>query len=109
MKFRLELTHSAAADLQDIIEWIAGNDSVELALQVLDKIQAKVNSLCHYPERGSIPPELKKLGIDRYRQVFFKPYRIIYHVRERRVIVNLIADGRKDMSALLQRRLTLRI
>ncbi|MGH8035869.1 MAG: hypothetical protein ACREO9_11630 [Lysobacterales bacterium] len=52
---------------------------------------------------------MKKLGIDRYRQVFFKPYRIIYHVRDHRVIVNLIADGRRDMSALLQRRLTSRI
>ncbi len=43
--------------------------------------------------------------MDKYREVFFKPYRIIYHVREERVIINLIADGRRDMSVLIQRRL----
>ena len=106
MKYAVELTRSAAADLNDIVEWIAGNDSVERALHVLGKIQSKLESLCLEPARGSAPPELRNLGIDRYSQVFFKPYRIIYHVRDQRVIVNLIADGRRDMSVLLQRRLT---
>ena len=45
------------------------------------------------------------LGMEKCREVFFKPYRIIYHIRGERVIVNLIADGRRDMEALLQRRL----
>ena len=43
--------------------------------------------------------------MDKYREVYFKPYRIIYHARGERVIINLIADGRRDMSVLLQRRL----
>ena len=80
MKYTADLTRSAEADLNDIVEWIARDDSV--------------------------PLELRNLGIDRYRQVLFMPYRIIYHVRNRRVIVNLIVDGRRDMSVLLQRRLT---
>jgi len=106
MNYTVELTRSAEADLEDIIEWIARNDSIERAMHVLDKIQSRIDSLCHQPERGSIPPELKGLGIDRFREVFFKPYRIIYHIREQRVIVGLIADGRRNMTALLQRRLT---
>jgi toxin ParE1/3/4 len=105
MKYPVELTRSAEADLHDIIEWIAQNDSTEQALHVLDKIHSSLESLSGQPERGSVPAELKTLGIVRYRQVFFKPYRIIYHVRDRRVIVNLIADGRRDMLVLLQRRL----
>ena len=80
MKYAVELTRSAAADLNDIVEWIAGNDSVERALHVLGKIQSKLESLCPEPARGSAPPELRNLGIDRYRQVFFKPYHI--HNRE---------------------------
>jgi toxin ParE1/3/4 len=102
MKYTVELTRSAEADLNDIVEWIARNDSVA---HVLEQIQSKLESLCRKPERGSVPLELRNLGIDRYRQVLFKPYRIIYHVRDRRVIVNLIVDGRRDMSVLLQRRL----
>jgi len=106
MKFSVELTRSAQADLNNIIEWIAINDGVDRALHVLEQIHLKLGSLCHEPERGSIPQELRNLGIDRFRQVFFKPYRIIYQVRESRVVVSLIADGRRDMTALLQRRLT---
>ena len=106
MNFVVELTRSAVGDLNDIVYWVAQKDSAESALYVLDQIQEKIDSLAQHPDRGSIPPELRNFGVDRYREVFFKPYRIIYHVREHRVIINLIADGRRDMSALLQRRLT---
>ena len=106
MKFTVELTKSAEADLNDIIQWIARNDSADRAFHVLDQIQSRLDSLCLEPERGSIPRELRNLGSDRYRQIFFKPYRIIYQVKEERVVVSLIADGRRDMSVLLQRRLT---
>ncbi|MCY4059988.1 MAG: type II toxin-antitoxin system RelE/ParE family toxin, partial [Gammaproteobacteria bacterium] len=40
-----------------------------------------------------------------YREVFFKPYRNIYRVVEDTVYVFVIADGRRDMQTLLQRRL----
>ena len=105
MKYTVELTRSAEADLNDIVEWIAQIDSVTHALHVLEQIQSRLESLCKQPQRGSVPLELRNLGSDRYRQVLFKPYRIIYHVRDRRVIVNLIVDGRRDMSVLLQLRL----
>lgn len=108
MKYTVELTRSAEADLNNLIEWIAGNDSTEHALHVLHQIQTKLKSLSQQPERGSIPAELRNLGIDRYRQIFFKPYRIIYRVKDQRVIVYLLADGRRDMTTLLQRRLTAR-
>ena len=44
-------------------------------------------------------------GIREYREIFFKPYRIIYRVMENNVYVLAIADGRRDMRTLLQRRL----
>jgi toxin ParE1/3/4 len=40
-----------------------------------------------------------------WREVFFKPYRIIYEVRSGGVYIVFIADGRRDMRTLLQRRL----
>ena len=105
MTYSVELTVSAVDDLNDIVQWIARNDSADKALNVLDQIQARINSLKDQPTRGAAPLELKNLDIDKYREVFFKPYRIVYHVRENRVIINLIADGRRDTSVLLQRRL----
>ena len=55
--------------------------------------------------RGSYPKELAGLGIKEYRQTFFKPYRVIYRVTDNKVIIYLIADGRRDMQSLLARRL----
>lgn len=37
--------------------------------------------------------------------MFFKPYRAIYRVQDKKVIIYLIADGRRDMQSLLSRRL----
>ncbi|WP_233582642.1 type II toxin-antitoxin system RelE/ParE family toxin [Candidimonas sp. SYP-B2681] len=64
-----------------------------------------MDSLSKYPERGSYPKELVSLGIKEYRQTFFKPYRVIYRVTDTQVIIELIADGRRDMQSLLARRL----
>jgi len=48
---------------------------------------------------------LLALGIREYRQSLFKPYRVIYRVIGQRVYIYLIVDGRRDMQALLARRL----
>ena len=54
---------------------------------------------------GAFPAELLALGIKRYRQVFFKPYRVIYRVLDDNVAVMLIVDGRRNLKSLLERRL----
>jgi toxin ParE1/3/4 len=61
--------------------------------------------LATFPDRGPHPKELQALGIREYRQTFFKPYRLIYRVIGRQVLIYLIADGRRDMRSLLSRRL----
>lgn len=54
---------------------------------------------------GKYPKELASLGMRQFRQVHHKPYRMNYQVGREAVTVFLIADGRRDMQALLQRRL----
>ena len=56
-------------------------------------------------ERRDGGEDFLALGVREYRQTFFKPYRVIYRVVGECVYVYLIADGRRDMQALLQRRL----
>jgi toxin ParE1/3/4 len=72
---------------------------------VLDRISEAFRKLAELPERGTYPKELSEVGIREFREVFFKPYRIIYRVERRTLYVYLIADGRRDMQALLSRRL----
>ena len=45
------------------------------------------------------------MGVHSYRQVHFKPYRVIYRVVGQTVVVLVIADGRRNLKALLERRL----
>ena len=45
------------------------------------------------------------MGLREYREVYFKPYRIIYRIIAQHVYVMVIADGRRDMQILLERRL----
>jgi toxin ParE1/3/4 len=41
-----------------------------------------------------------------FRQVFFKPYRVIYSVTRTEIVIHLIADGRRNLQSLLFDRLT---
>lgn len=99
------LTEDAAGDLEDLYEYIFGQAGPEQADYVLERIEAALESLTASPHRGAWPNELLDLGIREYREVFFKPYRIIYRVIDKSVYVVLIVDGRRDMQSLLQRRL----
>ena len=105
MRFEVVLTPDAERDLEDIHSYIATYDSVENADRVLDRLLEVAESLSTHPERGSVPKELRPLGMKEYRQSFFKPYRVIYRVLQQQVVVYLIADGRRDMQSLLLRRL----
>ena len=80
-------------------------DCVASADHVLDELMRTVASLSRSPERGSYPKDLMALGINEYRQPSFKPYRVIYRVVNRQVIIHLIADGRCNMQSVLARRL----
>ena len=85
--------------------YICEFDGVAIANYVLDALMDVVENLSRLPERGSYPKELVSLGIKEYRQTFFKPYRVIYRVADNKVIIYLIVDGRRDMQAVLARRL----
>jgi len=105
MRVEVLLTENAERDLEDIHSYIAQFDSPKNADHVLDRLLEVAETLAAFPERGSQPKELRSLGIQEYRQVFFKPYRVIYRVLGERVVIYLIADGRRDMQTLLSRRL----
>lgn len=105
MGFQVYLTDDASRDLEELYDYIASHDGPGKADHVLDHLQAVFSSLSANPARGTYPKELLAVGLREYREKFFKPYRIIYRVVAEGVYVMVIADGRRDMQALLQRRL----
>jgi toxin ParE1/3/4 len=104
-KFQVLFTRGAEQDLEAIYDYITEFDCVDSANRVLDQLMEVVENLSRFPERGSFPKELAALGIKEYRQTSLRPYRVIYRVTGRQVIIYLIADGRRDMQSVLARRL----
>ena len=105
MSFLVQLTDDAAHDLEEICDYIDRHDALGSADHVLEQIEKAFSNLSGFPQHGSYPKELQGIGVREYREIFFKPYRIIYRVMENKVYVLVIADGRRDMQTLLQRRL----
>jgi toxin ParE1/3/4 len=105
MAFQVVVTEDAESDLEDIFTYIATEDSPRAAQYVLSRILDIADSLTAEPTRGTTPKELRALGDQEYRQVFFKPYRLIYRVVGKQVVIYVIVDGRRDMQSLLARRL----
>lgn len=104
-KYSVVITIDAEDDLVDIYRYVLLNDTREKADRLLDNIEKVISRLTALPLRGSYPPELERSAVYDYREVFFKPYRIIYQISGAEVYVHCVLDGRRDMPSLLHQRL----
>jgi toxin ParE1/3/4 len=103
--FEVRLTRGAEIDLEALYGYVKDNRSAEQADALLDRLLVGIETLETFPLRGSVPTELDALGIKEFRQILVEPYRLIYRFIGKTVFVMVIADGRRDMQALLERRL----
>ena len=105
---RIQLTAEAEADLQAIYNYRLkqrGPDGPDGADALLDMLYEAIESLADFSLRGPVPPELDAIGIAEWRQLSVRPYRIIYTLDGTLLTVAVVADGRRDFAALLERRL----
>ena len=105
MKFEVFLTIDAEEDILEIYNYVAINDSEEKADYLFGKLQETCLSLEYYPDQGHLPPELERINIREYSEIHFKPYRIIYQVRNKQVFIHCVLDGRRNLQDILQDRL----
>jgi len=105
VKRNVSLLETAERDLYEIHLYVESHDGPERADALLDGLERAVASLAKMPERGHFPPELERIGIREYREIHFKPFRIVYAIRGNTVIVCCVLDGRRDMQTLLEERL----
>jgi addiction module RelE/StbE family toxin len=104
--YKIEWTKSARDDLDEITDFIA-TDSIENAIQIYKRLIQKVESLSKLPTRSRTIPELREFGLDMYREIIVKPFRIFYKIEnDFKVIVLGILDGRRDLLQVLLQRIT---
>lgn len=104
-EFELIIDNDAEDDLFDIYAHVAFDDSVEKADRLFAAIRATCLKLKSFPRRGNIPSELFEIGVTEFRELHYKPYRIIYSIERSNVFVHCILDGRRDIQTILQERL----
>lgn len=105
MAFEVLLADEAEKDIEDIWRYVAERESIGKADRLLNAIEGACAGLSVYPARGNVPKELAAVGMREFLEAHCGPYRIVYRLFGRRVIVYCVVDGRRDMQSLLQRRL----
>jgi toxin ParE1/3/4 len=105
MNYNVYIIADAEEDIFSIYKYVATNDSIQKAEILLENIEGKISNLSELANRGHKPPELERIGIYEYREIHFKPYKIIYQIIESDVYVHCVLDGRRDLEDLLQERL----
>lgn len=94
MKYRVVVTPSAEANLDDIFRFIA-LDKPKAANKFVASLRSKMNTLAQMPTRCPLAPEdgLDGLGI---RHLIYGSYRIIFTVDAREVTVLQIRHGARS-------------
>ncbi|MCB1037885.1 MAG: type II toxin-antitoxin system RelE/ParE family toxin [Acidobacteria bacterium] len=102
--FKVVWTEEAVRDLEELGAFIA-DDSPAKAHRILRRLHRHASKLESFPERGRIVPELRDLGLSRWRELLSRPWRIIYRISGESVLVEVVLDSRRDAEALLFDRL----
>jgi len=105
VSYSVRIVADAEEDILEIYRYVLTADSERRADELLAKLEAACESLDEAPERGHVPPELRRVGVLDYREIHYKPYRIIYQIVGKNVYVHCVLDGRRELQELLEARL----
>jgi toxin ParE1/3/4 len=107
MSLKVVILQSAETDLKELRTYFIKQFSTQTWQSTYADLKTAIRHLAMQPYAGSIPDEIEKLNLSQYRQILSGMNRVIYEVREQTVYVHIIADTRRNLSALLMKRLLL--
>ncbi|MBK1875573.1 type II toxin-antitoxin system RelE/ParE family toxin [Pelagicoccus mobilis] len=98
MDYKVVYSPSARIDLREIVEYIS-NDDIAAAKRIGLALIGATKNLSSFPRKGKIVPEF---GIDSLREIQLAPYRIVYRVFDKPMIVEIVrvwhaARGRPEV------------
>jgi len=103
-RYKVQIPSSVVCDIQEIVDYIAEDNAI-IALEILDRLEKKINSLKEYPERGRVVPELLNQNIVEYHEIIEAPWRIIYKIIDSNIFILTVIDGRRNVQDILLRKL----
>ena len=97
-------SQAAQRDLDAIVDHIAQDNPLD-AMRIFNHLAEQAHKLQTFAERGRRVPELGARGRrSSLRELVVRPWRIIYAVDERHVMVIALVDSRRDFLAWLAAR-----
>jgi len=99
MARKVNWAYEATTDLEALAEYIA-RDSAFYASAFVREIRDASRLLNEFSERGRIVPEL---GNPNIRELFIREYRLIYSIKESRVVIIGLIHGKRDLKRLWKR------
>ena len=104
-RYRLEWSEPAVADVDAVLHHVASREGdAEPAIRLHEKLMAEIETLTTTPQRCRIVPELRRVGVEEYRELIVNPYRVCFRIRGRVVVIVGVLDGRRDLDELLVER-----
>lgn len=103
-RHRVLWTRAARRDLLSIADYLLSRDP-EAAFRTMNGLERRAAALSSMPTRGRVVPELGRLHVLAYRELQWPPYRLIYRITGRRVVVLAFLDGRRNLEDILLERL----
>ncbi len=94
----------AKRDLLAIVEYLVER-SPNAAAATLERLEKRAATLNRNPARGRVIPELARIQLRDYRELVIRPYRLLYRIAGRKVVVLGIFDSRRNLEDILLDRL----
>ena len=105
MIVRVVILHGAEADLRDLRHHLRQRFGAAAWQDSYRAIKRAVARIAAHPQAGKLPDELAALNLVQFRQVLAGMNRIIYELRGDIAYVHVVCDARRDLRAVLLRRL----
>jgi len=94
MSFKIILSKISIIDLESIVEYYINLNS-STAKRYYDEIMAKIYKLKEFPEIGRFVPELFEDFDNKYRELIYENFRIIYRIENLEIKIIRIIDARR--------------
>jgi len=104
LRYRVVWTESAARDYESVLDYVAAHSGLLNAQHLDAKLDKAISVLDTSPARCRIVPELRLEGLTAYRELIVRPYRIMFRIHGKDVVLLSVFDGRRDLAELLLER-----
>ena len=95
-------TPEAETDVMAIVDHFDDRVNADKVIVQFDKTAETLNN---FPESGRVVPELRKIGEFRFREIFQRPWRMVYRIDGHDVWIVAVIDGRRALDDFLFERI----